>query len=66
MKNHRSGDQDFLVKMGEVSHIGGLSIKGEGGEHWFPLMCGYCSNNALYSVSASFTIFIFLLTPFDT
>ena len=31
LKNLRRGDEDFLVKMGGgVSHIGRLSIKGEG------------------------------------
>ena len=43
---------------------GGLSI--EGG-HCFPLMIyEFSSNNAIYSESLSFTIFVFLLTPFDT
>ena len=29
------------------------------------MMNGFCSNNALCSASLSFTIFLFLLTPFD-
>ena len=35
--------------------------------HYFLLMMyGYCSNNALHSLSCSFAIFIFLLNPFNT
>ena len=29
------------------------------------VMYGFCSNNALYSASIAFMVFIFLLTPFD-
>ena len=37
------------------------------GEQCFPLvMHGFCSNDAIYSASLSFTLFIFLLTLFDT
>ena len=61
MKNRRSR---LSGKTGRVSHIGGLSIKGA---HCVPLiLCGFCSNNTVYSASLSFAIFIFVLTPFDT
>ena len=36
-------------------------------QHWFSLvMWRFCSDNALYSASLSFTMFVFLLTSFDT
>ena len=71
LKNHRRGDKDFLIKMGEgegVVHIGRLSIEGGGGsKHCFLLIrYEFCWSNALYSASLSFRTFIFLLTPFDT
>ena len=30
------------------------------------MMYGFCSSNALYSANLSYTMFIFILTPFDT
>ena len=58
LKNHRWGDQDFLVKMGGG---GGVSIEGRG-KHCFSLiMYGFCSSNTLYSVSLSFRVVIFFI-----
>ena len=53
LKNHRRGDQYFLVKMGGVAHkegvgVGGLVVFRKGGKHCFSLvMYGLCSSNAL-------------------
>ena len=55
---------NFLVKTGGIKHVGVLSI--ENGLLLFNSKSRFCDNNALYSISLSFTIFIFLLTPFNT
>ena len=50
-----------------VVHIAGLSIERGQSKHCFLLITyGLSSSNALYSVSLSFRMFIFLLTPVDT
>ena len=57
------GVQDFLVKMGKW---GGGGWEREG-KHSLSLMkYGFCRSNAIYSASLSFSVFVFLLTPFDT
>ena len=72
LKNHRRVDQEFLVKGGEGGGGGGgnpyrTGVSTEGMRQCFPLMMyGFYSDNALYSVSFSFTVFIFLLSPFAT
>ena len=70
LKNHRRVDQEFLVKGGEEGGGGNpyrTGVSTEGMKQCFPLMMyGFYSDNALYSVSFSFTVFIFLLSPFDT
>ena len=82
LKNHGRGDQDFFVKMvvvvvvvvvGEGEeieggvHIVGLSVKRKYMESFSLTMYGFCSSNALYSASLSFSLpFIFILTHFDT
>ena len=54
------GVQDFLVKMGKWG--GG----GEGKHSLSLIKYGFCRSNAIYSASLSFSMFVFLLTPFDT
>ena len=57
--------QDFLVKIkGDPYRVTGC-LKGEGGKYFFS-MYGFCNNNALYSASLLFKMFIFLLTSFET
>ena len=57
------GVQDFLVKMGKWGGGGGERE----GKHSLSLMkYGFCRSNAIYSASLSFSVFVFLLTPFDT
>ena len=64
LKNHRRGGSRYL-KIEGVVHIEGVPI--EGGMHCFSLiMYEFCSSNALYSVSLSFRMFVFLLTSFGT
>ena len=56
------GVQDFLVKMGKWGGGGERE-----GKHSLSLMkYGFCRSNAIYSASLSFSVFVFLLTPFDT
>ena len=56
------GVQDFLVKMGKWGGGGGRE-----GKHSRSLIkYGFCRRNAIYSASLSFSVFVFLLTPFDT
>ena len=60
------GVQDFLVKMGKW---GGGEVGGgeREGKHSLSLIkYGFCRSNAIYSASLSFSMFVFLLTPFDT
>ena len=58
LKNHRSWDQDFLVKIrGRGSGLGKYSFS--------LIMYGFCSSNALYSRSVSLRMFILILLPFD-
>ena len=54
----------FLVKIGGGGSLfRGMSMEGCG-KNCFPLvMYGVCHNNAVYSVSLSFVMFTFLLTP---
>ena len=61
LKNHRRRDQDFLVKRG-----GGRRVyRKREGKHCFSLiMHGFCISNALYSVSLSFRMVIFLFDSF--
>ena len=55
LENHRRGESRYYCKNESL------------GKYCFPLMMyGFCSNNALYSASLSFTIFIFILNPFNT
>ena len=57
-RNHRRGDQDFLVKT-EGSPYRGAGVYRKGGKHCFPLvMYGFRSSNALYSATLSFRMFI--------
>ena len=61
LKNHGRVDQDIFVKVGGNPYRG-FSIEGGGGKHYFSLMMyRFCSNNALYSRSLSFTM-LFLTT----
>ena len=67
-KSQKGGkDSRFFCKnRGRVINIEGVVYRREG-YHCFSLMIyGFCSKNVLYSASVSFTIFIFLLTSFDT
>ena len=72
LKNHRPKDQVFLVKGGEGWERGGGSlyrtgVSIEGMKQCFPLMMyEFYSDNALYSASFSFTVFIFLLPYFES
>ena len=68
LKNYRRSGEEahkFLIKIGVVYRRGG---RGEGGgKNCFSLMMyGFCSNNALYSTSISFTMFVFRFILFDT
>ena len=69
LKNHRKGGSRFPSENGGSSYRG-LSIEGGGGgggKHCFSLIrYKFFSSNALYFISFSFKIFIFLLTPCDT
>ena len=57
-KNHRTGDQDFLVKMMRGNPY--RRVYSKGGKHCFLLMMyGFCSNNGVYLASLSFAMFIF-------
>ena len=59
-KNHRKGGSRFSWENGE----GGGEREGK---HSLSLMkYGFCRSNAIYSASLSFSVFVFLLTPFDT
>ena len=59
----------FLENSRRGDSIQGFSITGEEGQgvstDLLLVMYGFCGNNALHSISLSFTIFIFLLIPFD-
>ena len=60
-RNHRRGDQDFLVKTegSPYREGGGAGVYRKGGKHCFSLvMYGFRSSNALYSATLSFRMFI--------
>ena len=61
MKNCRSWDEEGLVKMGDVAHIGGGSVYRKEGKHCLSLVInGFCKSNALYSVGFSLRMFIII------
>ena len=61
-KNHRKGGSRFSCKNGKMGRGGERE-----GKHSLSLMkYGFCRSNAIYSASLSFSVFVFLLTPFDT
>ena len=61
-KNHRKGGSRFSCKNGKMGRGGGRE-----GKHSLSLIkYGFCRSNAIYSASLSFSMFVFLLTPFDT
>ena len=65
-KNHRTGDQDFLVKIGGGGVIHIEDVYSKGGKHCFLLMMyGFCSNNGVYLASLSFAMFIFFISLWD-
>ena len=67
LKNHGRMDQEFLAKGREGGNPYRTGVSIEGMEQCFPLdMYGFYSDNALYSANFSFTVFIFLLSSFDT